>query len=318
MAGAAVIWLGADGPKEVDAQKYRLLLQQRGRSAVEHAHAAASVGPETPAAGRRGGAPPAAGQGTPAGGRGAAVAPDFTTVERLDKLVPPTIRAKDAFFEFLFSRAPVKYDELKRKAQARDPLPTFRLDAVTLTFDVDADYEIVRTQLTQNVVGIVEGSDPILKNTYVAFGAHYDHVGYADGEVTTGDNAPRRTRAPGRVTPGSVDDRIWNGADDDGSGTVGLMALARAFAEGPRPKRSLLFVWHTGEETRTLRLAVLRRLPDGAARRDRGAAEHRHDRAEPRQRRRARPTRCTWWDPTGSAPSCMPSAAPPTRRSAGR
>jgi hypothetical protein len=249
MAGAAVIWLGAEGPKEVDNQKYRLLLQQRGRSAVEHAHAAASVGPETPAGGRRGGPAPAAGQGAPAGGRGAAVAPDFTTVERLDKLAPPTIRAKDAFFEFLFSRATVKYDELKRKAQAREPLPTFRLDGVTLTFDVDVAYEIVRTQLTQNVVGIVEGSDPILKNSYVAFGAHYDHVGYADGEVTTGDNPPRRSRAPGRVTPGSVDDRIWNGADDDGSGTVGLMALARAFAEGPRPKRSLLFVWHTGEES---------------------------------------------------------------------
>jgi peptidase M28-like protein len=248
MTGAAVIWLGTDGPKEVDAQKYRLLLQQRGRSAVEQAHAAASVGPDTPSAGRRGGAgaPPAAGQGTNAGGRGAAAA-DFTTVERLDKRVPPAIGAKDAFFEFLFSRAPVKYDELRRKAQARDSLPTFRLDAVKLTFNVDVDYEIVRTQLTHNVVAIVEGSDPLLKNTYVAFGAHYDHVGYADAEIATGDN-PRRTRAPGRVTPGALDDRIWNGADDDGSGTVGLMALARAFAEGPRPKRSLLFVWHTGEE----------------------------------------------------------------------
>jgi Peptidase family M28 len=249
MTGAAVIWLGADGPKEVDAQKYRLLLEQRGRAAVEHTHAAASVGPDAPAPGRRGGgAPPAAGQGTNTGGRGAAP-PDFTTVERLDKLVPPAVRAKDAFFEFLFSHAPVKYDELKRKAQSRDPLPTFRLETVTLTFNVDVDYEILRTQLTHNVVGIVDGSDPLLKNTYVAFGAHYDHVGYAEGEVTTGDNAPRRTRAPGRVTPGTIDDRIWNGADDDGSGTVGLMALARAFAEGPRPKRSLLFVWHTGEET---------------------------------------------------------------------
>jgi hypothetical protein len=246
MTGAAVIWLGGEGPGDIDTQKYRLVLQQRGRSAVEQEHAAASIGPDTPAAGRRGGGG-AAGQGTNAGGRGAAAPPDFTTVERLDKLVPPAVRAKDAFFEFLFSRAPVKYDELKRKAQARDSLPTFRLDAVTMTFNVDVDYEIVRTQLTQNVVGIVEGSDPVLKNTYLAFGAHYDHVGYADTELTTGDN-PRRTRAPGRVTPGAVDDRIWNGADDDGSGTVGLMALARAFAEGPRPKRSLLFVWHTGEE----------------------------------------------------------------------
>jgi Zn-dependent M28 family amino/carboxypeptidase len=50
------------------------------------------------------------------------------------------------------------------------------------------------------------------------------------------------------VTAGAEQDRIWNGADDDGSGTVALMGLARAFAEGPRPKRSLIFVWHTGEE----------------------------------------------------------------------
>jgi Zn-dependent M28 family amino/carboxypeptidase len=77
----------------------------------------------------------------------------------------------------------------------------------------------------------------------VAFGAHYDHVGYAEGDTSTGSR-----RAPGRVTPGAADDRIWNGADDDGSGTVALMALARAFEEGPRPKRSLLFVWHAGEE----------------------------------------------------------------------
>jgi Zn-dependent M28 family amino/carboxypeptidase len=98
--------------------------------------------------------------------------------------------------------------------------------------------------LTHNVVGVIEGADPQLKSTYVAFGAHYDHVGYAQTETTDG----RRPRAPGVISPGAVADRIWNGADDDGSGTVALMALARAFAEGRRPKRSLLFVWHAGEE----------------------------------------------------------------------
>jgi Zn-dependent M28 family amino/carboxypeptidase len=157
------------------------------------------------------------------------------------------VRAKDSFFEFLFSKAPARYDELKKKAGNREPLPSFRLDDVTLTFNVDADYEVVRTQLTQNVVGIVEGLDPALKSTYVAFGAHYDHVGYAEGEVSS-DNSDRRTRAPGRISPGTVGDRIWNGADDDGSGTVGLMALARAFASGQPPRRSLIFVWHAGEE----------------------------------------------------------------------
>src|SRR5262249_27220128 len=159
--------------------------------------------------------------------------------------LPPVIKAKDAFFEFLFSRAPVSYAELKRKAAAREPLPAFRLDGVSVAFNVDVDYEIVRTQLTQNVVAIVEGADQVLRNSYVAFGAHYDHVGYADEEVTKGDGEPSRRRAPGRITDGAINDRIWNGADDDGSGTVALMALARAFAHGPRPKRSLLFVWHT-------------------------------------------------------------------------
>jgi len=250
--GAAVIWLGADGPKDVDGQKYRLLLLQRNRYAVEEGRAVASIGPAGATGGRSAradNAPAGAGARGAAGGRGGGIpAADFTTVERLDKQLPPTLQAKDAFFEFLFSRAPTRYDELKRKAASREPLPSFRLDDVKLTFNVDTDYEVVRTQLTHNVVGVVEGSDPALKSTYVAFGAHYDHVGYAEGELVNGESGDRRTRAPGRITPGAVADRIWNGADDDGSGTVGLMALARAFAQGPRPKRSLLFVWHTGEE----------------------------------------------------------------------
>jgi Zn-dependent M28 family amino/carboxypeptidase len=77
----------------------------------------------------------------------------------------------------------------------------------------------------------------------VAFGAHYDHVGSAEPE-----SDERRGRLPGRMTPGTASDRIWNGADDNGSGTVALMGIARAFAQGPRPRRSLLFVWHAGEE----------------------------------------------------------------------
>ena len=159
----------------------------------------------------------------------------------------------------------MKYAELKRLADGKQPLPSFRLDGVTLTFDINNDYEPVRTQLTQNIVGIVEGSDAQLKSTYVAFGAHYDHVGYAEGELTkTPEGAARRAGAPGRVTAGAEDDRIWNGADDDGSGTVTLMAMARAFAHGPRPKRSLLFVWHTGEERGPLGLALLRRSSDRA------------------------------------------------------
>jgi hypothetical protein len=80
---------------------------------------------------------------------------------------------------------------------------------------------------TQNVVGVIEGTDPVLKDEYIAMGAHYDHVGIG---------TPRNG------------DAIYNGADDDGSGTVALMAMAESLMRGPRPKRSFMFVWHAGEE----------------------------------------------------------------------
>jgi hypothetical protein len=82
---------------------------------------------------------------------------------------------------------------------------------------------------TQNVIGIWEGSDPVLKNEYVAVGAHYDHVGTTTMPING--------------------DSVFNGADDDGSGTTALLSMAEALARNPtRPKRSTLFVWHCGEE----------------------------------------------------------------------
>jgi len=84
------------------------------------------------------------------------------------------------------------------------------------------------TVSTQNVVAVFEGSDPNLKNEYVALGAHYDHLGI--GAPVKGD-------------------AIYNGADDDGSGTTALLSIAEALAKATiRPKRSVLFVWHAGEE----------------------------------------------------------------------
>ena len=260
---AVVVWLGANGPKGLDQSTYRRVLSGRNRYATEQLGAAAAVGPTgtgaAAGAGRRAGGPGEPGEqsgpGGPGGSRGggagrgtALPAPDFTTVQRLDAPVPPNVTATDSFFEFLLSHAPETYEVLKRKAAAQEALPSFPLDGVKMTFDIDADYQVVRTQLTHNVIATIEGGDPQLKSTYVAFGAHYDHVGYAEGEVTHDANGARRAGAPGRVTTGAEDDRIWNGADDDGSGTVAVMALAKAFAEGPRQKRSLLFVWHTGEE----------------------------------------------------------------------
>jgi Zn-dependent M28 family amino/carboxypeptidase len=210
----------------------------------------------------QGGGAGAQGQGAQAqGGQGQAGGPagnqfgggqtdgsDFTTVQRLDNPIPPAVTAQDDLFEFLFSVADVKYSELKEKAAKGEPLPGFALKNVRITFNLDASYQTVRTQYTRNVVGIIEGSDPNLKDTYVAFGAHYDHVGYFEGEANQAANAPRTIRPPGPVTPGATGDRVWNGADDDGSGTVTIMGLAKAFSTGPKPRRSLIFVWHSGEE----------------------------------------------------------------------
>jgi Zn-dependent M28 family amino/carboxypeptidase len=81
-----------------------------------------------------------------------------------------------------------------------------------------------------NVVGIVRGTDPALRGEYVAISAHFDHVG---------------SRCRG-VTPA---DSICNGADDNGSGTAGLLELAEAFANpAARPRRSIIFVAVSGEE----------------------------------------------------------------------
>ncbi len=232
--GAAVIYLGSAGPKALDGDAARRILGGRGRYLTDQMGAAAAIGQGT-----------SAGQPAPEPANGRQPRPDFVTTQRLDQTVSPSVTANDAFLQFLFSRSSVKYDELKKKAESRDALAGFRLDDVSLTYNLDASYDVLRTQLTQNIVAVLEGTDPELKNTYVAVGAHYDHVGYAETEL--GEDQ-KRPSPPGRVTPGREADRIWNGADDDGSGTVAVMALARAFAEGPRPKRSLLFVWHAGEE----------------------------------------------------------------------
>ena len=92
-----------------------------------------------------------------------------------------------------------------------------------------ARIEQVKTLVTgYNVAAVVRGSDPTLRSTYVAFGAHYDHIGIVRGTGT---------------------DSIANGADDDGSGSMALLAVARVMQQAPvKPRRSVLLVWHVGEE----------------------------------------------------------------------
>jgi hypothetical protein len=123
-----------------------------------------------------------------------------------------------------------------------------------------------------NVVAILRGSDPALRGQFVAIGAHSDHIGVRQPAVDrdsvrafntalyalqlTGQRVSPAQRAAIRVNMDSIRrlhptprlDSISNGADDDGSGSVAMLELAEAFAKGERPRRSLLFVWHSGEE----------------------------------------------------------------------
>jgi len=84
-----------------------------------------------------------------------------------------------------------------------------------------------------NVAAVLRGSDPRMNKTYLAYGAHYDHLGIL----------PQRRPSARRVKT----DSIANGADDNGSGSIALLAIARQMSY-LRPRRSVLFVWHVGEE----------------------------------------------------------------------
>lgn len=161
----------------------------------------------------------------------------LTTVENLQRLNPPDMTGSDEFFAFLLGGKPGQFDAFKAAASAGTAIPAMSLAGVQVVINVDMSYQVSNTRLTRNVVAMIEGGDPALKNTYVMYGAHLDHVGAAT------DSAVR-----GRVNNPIDTDKIWNGADDDGSGSSAMLGIAKTFANGPKPKRSVVFVWHTGEE----------------------------------------------------------------------
>jgi hypothetical protein len=102
------------------------------------------------------------------------------------------------------------------------------LDAWSDTAAVPAD----RRARGVNVVGIMPGTDPELRGQVVLIDAHYDHLGTADAGFC---------RA-------AASDTVCNGADDDASGVVAVLEIARDFHRGPPPKRTLVFLLTTGEE----------------------------------------------------------------------
>jgi len=114
-----------------------------------------------------------------------------------------------------------KIDDLKKSIESTCKPASRELPGTRLTLSTALKTALVHGQ---NVLGFVEGSDPVLRNEVVVVGAHLDHLG-------------RRG------------DYVFNGADDNGSGSVGVLNLARAFALNPdKPKRTVLFCLWTGEE----------------------------------------------------------------------
>jgi len=107
--------------------------------------------------------------------------------------------------------------------------------AVSLDIPAPEDHKVV----VKNVIGILRGSDPRLKDTFVLLTAHYDHIG-------TTETAGHMANKP---NPKNTSDHIYNGANDDGSGTVSVVEIGRALSKLTRhPRRSIVFMTFFGEE----------------------------------------------------------------------
>ncbi|MDH4131805.1 MAG: M20/M25/M40 family metallo-hydrolase [Gemmatimonadota bacterium] len=142
--------------------------------------------------------------------------------------LPPIIYVRESTFSSWLGQVGIGASAL----QSDEGLKTLPVAGVTLR--VRSVQRLMEKTTAPNVIGIVRGTDPVLKDEYVVYSAHMDHIGTASG-------------GQGCAAKGA--DTICNGADDDGSGTVAVLELAEAFATAPvKPKRSIVFITVSGEE----------------------------------------------------------------------
>jgi len=141
-----------------------------------------------------------------------------------DRVRIPSGQVSVALAEALVRGTGKSLTDLSRAADNRRGNAPIPLTGITATLSTNVKRSVVRDR---NVVAMLEGSDPTLKDQWIIISGHPDH-------------------------DGALGDQIWNGADDNGSGTVGLVAIAEAYAmgakEGRRPKRSILFAAFNSEE----------------------------------------------------------------------
>ena len=160
----------------------------------------------------------------------AATPPTRIGVDGLKESTPTVVEVHQRVLGPILDEAGIKLDEIR----ASTTLVNRGLPDLTVAFDLKD--QVLSTSSAPNTIGILEGTDPRLKNEYLVYSAHMDHVGVA-GPNGTGGCAARGA------------DSICNGADDDGSGTVGVIELAEAYSRpGARPKRSVIFMTVSGEE----------------------------------------------------------------------
>ncbi len=141
---------------------------------------------------------------------------------------PPTFNVSSAFADALLAGSGHTVAELQRTIDTKLEPVVFAVDGARVESTIE---RATRPVTSENVLAFIEGSDPVLKNEVVVLSSHYDHVGM--DVLATGDG-------------------IYNGADDDGSGTVTTLEMAEAFMQAKRdghgPRRSILFLNVSGEE----------------------------------------------------------------------
>ncbi|MFC5860951.1 M20/M25/M40 family metallo-hydrolase [Acidicapsa dinghuensis] len=160
-----------------------------------------------------------------------------------DELYIPAIVIRDEVAVQLFSTSGKTGSALQ--AAIDKNLKPQSMDLPETKMSIHLRNTISRRGMTSNVAGILEGSDPTLKAETILITAHHDHNGETpcpEGEGGVDEHGNATPAGPGCMY-------IFHGADDNGSGTVGVVNLARAFAaNGLRPKRSILFVVFASEE----------------------------------------------------------------------
>jgi hypothetical protein len=142
----------------------------------------------------------------------------------------PVIDCKREIIEKIFSENGLDLNQIQKDIDSSKTANSFALNNASAI--IEADVEPVEVT-TSNILGFIEGNDPVLKNEVIVIGAHKDHLGYGlYGSLYRGN-----------------DKQIHNGADDNASGTAGVMELAQKMSAGKKKlKRSVLFMCFAAEE----------------------------------------------------------------------